>query len=243
MAVVALAAAFCLVASQAALGPSVAGLLRRNLERRAVTYRALEVRVAPLGWIDLAHGRLKRVEISARDLSFGGPVLARLDMSLERVEYAAGLLLWRGEAVIENLGPSSVKARVYASALNDYRRQEYPNVPVILQIEKERVVLVGSISVLGRELTIRTRGRLDPVGGSHLRYAPEYIEIGRHRLPADLLNSLGERLALEFPLDLPLPLDIRTVRLNRGFLDLTWTDRHRSPSAAGEEQEKAVGIK
>lgn len=238
MAVAALAAAFCLVASQAALGPSVAGLLRRNLERRAVAYRALEVRVAPLGWIDLASGRLRGVEIKARDVSFGGPSLAYLEMRLERVEYAPGRLLWRGEAEIEDLGPSYVRARVYASALNDYRRREYPDLPVVLQIERDRVVLIGSVSLWGSELTVKTRGSLDPAGGSRLRYSPEYIEFGRHRLPAEILNHLGQRLALEFPLDLPLPLDLRTIRLDRGFLDLTWTDRHRLP-AAGEEQEKA----
>jgi len=222
---VALGAAFCLVASQAALAPSLGGVLRRNLERQAVEYTALRVRVAPLGWLDLIRGRLRRVEIAARQISFGGPRLARLDMGLEGIRFAPGPLVLHGQATVVGLGPSRVVARIEAAALNEYCRRAYPEVPAVFQIQRGRVGLAGSLHILGRDLSLQTFGMLKAVGGDRLRYVPGTITVAGREVPAAWLASYGENLALEFPLVLPLPLSLRQVRLGQGYVELVWTER------------------
>ena len=224
MAWIALGAAFCLVASQAALSPSLGGLLRRDLARRAVEFRTLQVGVAPLGWLDLARGRLRRVEIRARGISFGGPRLAKLDMRLDRIQLAVGPLLLHAHATVIGLGSSRVSARVEAAALNEYRERAYPEVPAYFQIRDGRVGLVGGVRILGREVTLRTFGGLRAIQGDRLRYVPETIEISGRQVPPSLLASYGDKLALEIPLVLPLPLTLREVRLADGYADLVWTE-------------------
>ncbi|MGE5549517.1 MAG: LmeA family phospholipid-binding protein [Bacteroidota bacterium] len=219
-----LGAAFCLVASQAAIAPSLGGLLRRNLARQAATYDSLDVKVAPLGWYDLLRGRLGRVEIKARQVTFGGPRLAALDMYLEGIEFAPGKLVLQGEAVVERLGPSRVRAKVESDALNEYRRRAYPAVPAFFQIRRDRVGLQGSLDLLGQTVTFRTNGRLEVEGVDRLRYIPTEIEVAGSRVQGSWLAAYGERLALEFPLVLPLPLALRQVKLGDGFAELTWTD-------------------
>ncbi len=230
---IALGAAFCLVASQAALGPSLGGLLRRNLARQAVEFATLKVKLAPLGWLDLACGRLRRVEIQARGISFGGPRLARLDMQLDRLQLAVGPLLLHGQAAVVGLGPSRVLARVEAAALNEYRERAYPEVPAYFQISGGRVGLVGGVRILGREVSLHTSGSLRAIQGDRLRYVPETIAISGRQVPASWLASYGEKLALEIPLVLPLPLALREVRLADGYADLLWTEG--APAAQGRQ--------
>lgn len=233
MAWIALGAAFCLVASQAALSPSLGGLLRRNLARQAVEYTTLQVKVAPLGWIDLARGRLRGVEIRARGISFGGPRLARLDMRLERIQLAVGPLFLQAHATVVGLGPSRVLARVEAAALNEYRERAYPEVQAYFQIRDGRVGLVGGVQILGREVTLHTIGDLHAIQGDRLRYVPETIEISGRQVPASWLAAYGEKLALEIPLVLPLPLSLREVRLADGYADLVWTES--TPAVQGRQ--------
>ena len=60
--------------------------------------------------------------------------------------------------------------------------------------------------------------------GDRLRYVPETIEISGRQVPPSLLASYGDKLALEIPLVLPLPLALREVRLADGYADLVWTE-------------------
>ena len=216
-------AAFCLVASQAAIAPSVGGLLRRSLERQAAEYRSLEVRMAPLGWIDLLRGRVRHVEVEAGGISFGGPRLARLEMRLGQIRLATGPLFMRGEAVVTGLGASRVLARVEAAALNEYRRRAYPAVPAFFQIKGGQVGLIGSLRLFGRDVSLRTSGRLQAEPGG-LRFVPAAIEVAGNSVPLELLSSYGQNLSLEIPLVLPLPLVLREARLGEGYLDLIWTE-------------------
>lgn len=222
---VALGAAFCLVASQAALRPSLEGLLRRNLERQAAEYADLRVRVDPLGWFDVARGIVRGVEIRGRDISFGGLRLASLEMRLSRIDLAVGALLRHGEPIITSLGRSRVVARVDAAALNDYRRRAYPDVPAFFSLRAGRVGLAGSLRILGSDLSVRTAGDLRAVEGDRLRYIPEVIEVGGREVPLSWLAAYGEKLALDFPLVLPVPLALRGVRIGDGYLELAWTER------------------
>ena len=175
-----------------------------------------------LGWLDLARGRLRRVEIQARGITFGGPRLARLDMRLEHIQLAVGPLLLHGHANIVGLGPSRVLARVEAAALNEYRERAYPEIPAYFQISDGRVGLVGGVRILGREVSLHTYGFLRAIQGGRLRFVPETIVISGRQVPASWLASYGEKLALEMPLVLPLPLTLREVRLADGYADLVW---------------------
>ena len=212
--------AFCLVAAQAALGPSLGGLLRRAIEGRATELAALEVRVAPVNWLDLFSGRIRRVEIQAQQISFGGPRFALLAMDLREISLSPRALFLHGEAAVRALGPSRVVARIEEEALNDYCRRAYPNLPVQVRVGGGRVGLTGRLSLFGHELSFSTSGRLQAAGGDRLRYVPEEIEAAGKRLPASWLAAYGENLALEFPLEIPLPLVLREIRAAEGHLQL-----------------------
>lgn len=220
-----LGAVFCLVASQAALGPSVGGLLRRNLERQATEYREIEVSLSPLGWLDLFSGRVRRVIVQARQVSFGGPRLSLLRMDLSGIRFSPFALFWHGDTTVTGLGAGTVRARIEADALNEYRRLAYPAIPVFFHLQRDRVGLTGSISVLGRDLSLRTVGNLRPSQGERLRFVPEAIEVAGAQIPQSLLASYGESLALEFPVELPLPLTLHRVVLREGYIELHWTER------------------
>ncbi|MCL6614308.1 MAG: hypothetical protein K6U03_06815, partial [Firmicutes bacterium] len=107
--------AFCLVAAQAALGPSLSGLLRRAIEGRATELAALEVRVAPVNWLDLFSGRIRRVEIQARQISFGGPRFALLAMDLREISLSPRAVFLHGEAAVR--APALPLGRTLRAAL------------------------------------------------------------------------------------------------------------------------------
>lgn len=220
--------AFSLVAAQAALAPSLAGLLRRHLARRAVEFAALTVKVAPLTWFDLLAGRLRRVEVRAEEISFGGPRLALLHMDLRELVLAPGRVLLRGEATVRSLGPSKIAARLEEKALNEYCRRAYPALPVSIRLDENKVGLSGRLEIFGRLLSFSTSGRLSVADGDRLRYLPAEIEAAGRRLPSSWLAAYGEELALEFPLALPLPVILREVRLGDGYLEVLWRE---SPAA------------
>ncbi|MGQ9779753.1 MAG: LmeA family phospholipid-binding protein [Bacillota bacterium] len=216
--------AFSLVAVQAAFAPSLAGLLRRHLTRRAVEFAALTVKVAPLTWFDLLAGRLRRVEVRAEEISFGGPRLALLHMDLRELVLAPRKVFFSGEAAVRSLGPSEITARVEEKALNEYCRKAYPALPVSFSLAPNKISLSGRLEIFGRVLSFSTSGRLSVAKGDCLRYVPAEIEAAGRRLPSSWLAAYGEKLALEFPLALPLPVVLREVRLGDGYLEVLWRE-------------------
>lgn len=223
--IVLLGAVFCLVASQAALAPSIGVWLRRGLEKQASSHRSLDVKVAPLGWWSLIRGRLSGVEIKAGQISFGGVRLDSMQVDLREIRFNPFGLLRGGTARISALGPSRIQARVTDAALNDYRRTAYPEVPAIFHIGSGQIGVTGSLNLLGRKVAVNATGWLHAIQGDRLRFVPRNFEVAGRKLPSQWLSTYGEQLALEFPLAIPLPLPLREVNLGNGFLDLVWTNR------------------
>lgn len=218
-------AVFCLVASQAALAPSIGAWLRRDLEQQASSYRSLEVKVAPLGWWSLFRGRLSGVEIKAGQISFGGVRLDSMQVDLREIKFNTWGLLTRGSARISALGPSRIQARVTDAALNAYRRSAYPGVPAIFHIESGRISVTGSLNLLGNNVVVNASGWLNAIQGDRLRFVPRNFEVAGRKLPSQWFSTFSEQLALEFPLAIPLPLPLQQVNLGNGFLDLVWANR------------------
>ncbi len=221
---------FLLVALQVGLAPFLSNFLARALAKEAKKFTSLQVKIAPLTWYDLFIGRLRRVEVRATRISFDGPEFSSLYMDLTQVKLSYRRL-FRHEAAISSLGPSRITARIEEKALNEYYQRNHPGFPLNFSLSPQKIIVTGRIVIFGRLFTFSAAGRLTVVEGRVIRYLPVELEAGGRRLPTPWLEVLATRLALEFPLAIPLPVSLQELRLGRGYIVLSWREATQKVSS------------
>jgi hypothetical protein len=196
-----------LVAADFAAARIFEGQARKALQAELHLERPPAVQVRDFPFLfSLARGRLGTVDMAASDLVTDDVTIEDLQLTMHDVLIQRQIALGGSGTVI--VKQVDGRARISEKEVNRQLADRLDGSTV--RLDERGVQVEATRTILGRQLDVLIRGRLEARGG-RLVFVPEQIDTGGLTLPKATVDALRER-GFEYPLP-PLPGDLRPERV------------------------------
>jgi hypothetical protein len=185
-------------------GDFVAGRLFESRTRAAIQRHfklakrpSVEVRDFPF-LLSLARGRLRVVDVAVADVRAGGLTIDDLQLTLHDVTIPREVIT--GGAGTVTVAAAAGRLRLSEAELERLLADQLGGAKV--QLDERGMQVQAPQQLLGRQVDVRIRGRLDVRGGK-LVFTPQQVDAGGVPLPPQLLSQIQGQV-FQYPLP-PLP--------------------------------------
>lgn len=208
----------------AALTTQIEQAIRESLLEASGGTGRVSLHFSRVGLLDLIDGRLRDLALLAENITFEGMTYRTIELHSDEVVIDRQLMRTRQEFVASRIGPTVVRAVIEEQELNNYRAQQWPSLPLILALKDGKVHTSASFDLGFGPINVAYSGLLLPVKDA-IRFQPERLELQEVVIPQmilkQLLGSFGNALTIDFPVQLPLPVQPSQVEIRDGLAEIT----------------------
>ncbi len=200
--------------------------IMNSIKQQARVAEEIEIELAPIRLRDLLKGRVRDLSFSAVRIGFPeGPVFEDFNLKSEKICVEPGTLLLKGKVEIQELAQTFLSFKIPESELTLMMRRDLPDLEPTVFLEEGEVELEGSLNLLGQgRLPFKATATVEKASDQSLRLSPSGLKVGGIPLFAGIFEQYSQRLAWEFPLELPWPVRLTNFKIEPGYIRVEWQD-------------------
>ena len=210
----------------AALTTQIEQSIRESLLEASGGTGQITLRFARVGLSDLIGGRLRDLELLAENITFEDLTYRTVELRSDEVIMDRQLMKEHQEFAASRIGPTVVKAVIVEQELNNYSAQLWPSLSLNMALKDGKVQTSVSFDLGFGPINVTFNGLLLPVEDA-IRFQPEQLELQEVVIPQpileQLLGSFEDALTMDFPVQLPLPVQPSKVEIKDGVAEITLT--------------------
>lgn len=208
-----------LIASQVILPGMVEERLAGAIAGLVPHHDRLTVHVTSYPAFRLLGGWIDGIAIDLVQPRIDGVTLAWLALRGERVRVDVQALRDRA-LVIREADAIQVEVALNEAQLTRYLGSQLPQVTDIrVELTPGAVIVHGAATVLAQSLNASVSGRIEPIGGTRLRFVPEDITVQQQAVPELLVRAVGSLWEWELDLSfLPFAVQVDAIHVEPGVI-------------------------
>ncbi len=197
-----------------------------SIKQQTRVAEEIKIKLAPIRLRDLLKGRIRDFSFSAARIGFPeGPVFEDFNLQSQEISVDPSTLWLKGKVEIQELVQTFLSLKIPESELTLMMRRDLPDLDPTVFLEEGEVQLEGSLDLLGQgRLPFKATAIVEKASDKSLRLSPSGLKVGGIPLFSGILEKYNQRLAWEFPLELPWPVRLANFKIESGFIRVEWRE-------------------
>jgi len=201
--------------------------LEWTLRQQLASAEEVRVNLGPLSPGDLIRGMIKDLTVEGVDFTtHDGVHYQRLFLQSRKLQFDPVQLFFAKELIWRKVGPTRLIVRTNQAALTAWLRRKYSDWQPEVSLTPGFVKISGEYDFELIKIPFSATGRLQRKTGQSLFFLPETIEVGGFTVPPKWTKGQLQELlgSLEFPLEVPFPLELSSFKIYQGYLEAEWRE-------------------